>query len=62
MGKVKYLYGLLRRAFKILKAKIGYYTNDKIILQIAVKALNNTAGLNSIIPMLLVFRAYLQIL
>jgi hypothetical protein len=62
LGKVKYLYRPLRRAFKILKAKISYYIDNETILQIAVKALNNTVGPNSIIPTLLVFRAYLQIL
>ena len=62
LGKVKRLYGLLRRAFEILKAEIGHYTDDKTILQMAVKALNDTAGPNGIVPTLLVFRAYPQIL
>ena len=62
LGKVKHSHGPLRRAFEILKAEISHYTDNKTILQIAVKALNNTIGPNSIVPTLLVFRAYPQIL
>ena len=43
--------------YKILSNKL-LNTNKKIILQIAVKVINNLVGLNSIIPTLLVFRAY----
>jgi hypothetical protein len=32
LGKVKYLYSSLRRAFKILKAEISYYIDNEIIL------------------------------
>jgi len=32
LGKVEYLHGPLRRAFKILKAEISYYIDDKTIL------------------------------
>ena len=32
------------------------------ILQIAIKAINNTARLNGLMPILLVFRAYLYIM
>ena len=32
VGKVKRLHGLLRRVYKILKAKIGYYIDKEIIL------------------------------
>jgi hypothetical protein len=35
--------------------------NKDIALQIAFKAINNSIGLNSFIPTLLVFRAYLYI-
>ena len=35
--------------------------NKEISLQIAVKAINNLAKLDKIIPTLLIFRAYLQI-
>jgi hypothetical protein len=59
LGKIKYLYRPLRRVFEILKAEISYCIDDKIILQMAIKALNDTVGLNGIILTLLVFRAYL---
>jgi len=58
LGKVKYSHSPLRRAFKILKAEISYCIDNKILLQMAVKALNDTVGLNGIILTLLVFRAY----
>ena len=32
--------------------------SKKIILQMAVKAINNTAGSNSLVPTFLIFRAY----
>jgi len=32
LGKVKRLYRPLKRAFEILKAEIGHYTDDKTIL------------------------------
>ncbi|KAF1980288.1 hypothetical protein BU23DRAFT_444274 [Bimuria novae-zelandiae CBS 107.79] len=35
--------------------------NDKLVLQIAIKALNNTVGPNGLVPTLLVFRTYLRI-
>ncbi|KAK1948643.1 hypothetical protein LY78DRAFT_595412, partial [Colletotrichum sublineola] len=34
----------------------------EVALQLAVKAINNTTGPNSLIPTLLIFRAYLRIL
>ena len=48
----------LRKVYNILKAKISHNTDNKIILQIAIKAINNIAGLNGIILTLLVFRIY----
>jgi len=32
LGKVKHLYGPLKRAFEILKAKVSYCIDNKIIL------------------------------
>ena len=59
--KIKKVYTLLCCIFNILKAKLRNNTNNKVILQIAVKALNNTARLDSIILTLLIFKAYLRI-
>ena len=36
--------------------------NKVIVLQMAIKAINNIAGYNSIILMLLVFRAFLRMI
>ncbi|KAF2462517.1 uncharacterized protein BDR25DRAFT_249023, partial [Lindgomyces ingoldianus] len=61
LGKIKRAHAPLRRAYNILCAELDDCTNNKLVLQIAVKALNNTAGLNSFVPTLLVFRTYLRI-
>jgi hypothetical protein len=46
----------------VIKDKIeGTETNRAIMLQMAVKAINNTAGYDSIIPTLLVFGAFPRI-
>ena len=60
IGKVERYYSPIRRAFKILKAEM-LGTNDNVILQIAFKAINDTAGPNGIVPILFVFGAYLRI-
>jgi hypothetical protein len=57
IGKVERYYGLLRQAYKILSSKL-LSANKEAILQIAVKAVNDSAGPNSIVPTLLVFGAY----
>ncbi|KAF2714656.1 hypothetical protein K504DRAFT_365435, partial [Pleomassaria siparia CBS 279.74] len=61
VGKIKHTHAPLRRIFNILKAKIRSYIDNKDILQIAIKALNNTAGPHRIIPTLLIFSTYLRI-
>jgi hypothetical protein len=60
IGKIKRYYSLLRQAYKILSSEL-LSANKKAILQIAVKAVNDLAGLNSIIPTLLIFKAYSRI-
>ncbi|KAF2704315.1 hypothetical protein K504DRAFT_390765, partial [Pleomassaria siparia CBS 279.74] len=61
VGKIKRAHAPFRRIFNILKAKIRFCIDNKDILQIAVKALNNTTGLHRIIPTLFIFSAYLRI-
>ncbi|KZL72015.1 hypothetical protein CT0861_11847 [Colletotrichum tofieldiae] len=61
VSKVKKAHAPLRRAYNILYNKIKHHTDKETILQIAVKALNNTAGPHGIIPTLLIFRTYPQI-
>jgi len=62
VGKVKRYYILLYWAYKIIYNKLNSkQINKEIILQIAVKAINNLAGPDGIIPILLVFRVYPRI-
>jgi hypothetical protein len=57
IGKVKRYYGLLQQAYKILSSEL-LSANKEAILQIAVKAVNDLAGPDGIMPTLLVFGAY----
>ena len=59
IGLVKKYYTPLRYIYKIIQDKLkGEYINKEIILQMAVKAVNDLIGPNRIIPTLLVFSAY----
>jgi hypothetical protein len=60
IGKVERYYGPLRQAYKILSSELPS-ANKEAILQIAVKAVNDSAGPDGIMPILLVFRAYPRI-
>ena len=62
IGKVERYYTLLRRAYKIICNKLANKkVNKEVILQIVVKAVNDLARPNSIVPTLLVFKAYPRI-
>jgi hypothetical protein len=62
VGKIKRYHGPLQQAYKIISKEFrGTNTSDKMKLQIVVKTINNSAGLDGIILILLVFRAYLRI-
>jgi hypothetical protein len=54
---VKYYYSSLRCIYYIIIAELLDINKD-IALQIAFKAINDFAGPNSLIPTLLVFKAY----
>jgi hypothetical protein len=58
---IKRYHSLIRRVYQIIVSEIPEL-NKNIALQIAFKAINNSAGLNSFVLMLLVFRAYLKII
>jgi hypothetical protein len=58
---VKRYHGLIQRAYQIIVSEIPKLNKD-IALQIAFKAINDFAGLDSLVLMLLVFRAYLKII
>jgi hypothetical protein len=61
VGLVEQYYAPLRRAYKILKAELkDKHINKKMILQMAVKAVNNSAGPGKIVLTLLVFGSYLR--
>ena len=59
--KVERYYILLRYAYKVIRDEIQSTTNKvekELILQMAIKAMNDSVGLNRLIPTLLVFRVY----
>jgi hypothetical protein len=59
VGQVERYYAPLRHAYKIIQDKLKNEHIDKeIMLQMAVKAINDSAGPDSIVPTLLVFGAY----
>jgi len=55
--KVEQYYTLLRRVYKIISLKLEDASKE-LTLQIAVKAINDSAGPDRLIPTLLVFSAY----
>jgi hypothetical protein len=55
--KVEQYYALLRRIYKIISLELEDASKE-LTLQIAVKAINNSAGLDRLVPILLVFSAY----
>jgi hypothetical protein len=59
IGKVERYYTPLRRVYKIIRTELKEEgINNEVYLQMAVKAINDTASPNSLVPILLVFRAY----
>ena len=60
VGTVKHYYGPLYYIYYIIIAELLDIGKD-MALQMAFKAINDSVGPNSLIPTLLVFRAYLYI-
>ncbi len=60
IGKVEQYHGPLRRVYDILTKELPT-VNKEALLQTAVKAINDSAGPNGIVPTLLVFGAYLRL-
>jgi hypothetical protein len=59
VSKIEQYHGSLQQAYEILSKKLPLLLiKKKVILQIAVKAVNNSAGSDRIVPILLVFEAY----
>ena len=57
IGKAEKYHGTIKRAYEILSVELRNVAAEKI-LQMAVKAVNDTAGPDSLVPTLLVFGAY----
>ena len=55
--KVEWYYMLLYRVYKIISSELKGISKE-FTLQIAIKAVNDFASLNRLIPILLVFGAY----
>ena len=55
--KVERYYTLLRRIYKIISLELEDVSKE-LTLQIAIKAINNSASLDKLVPILLVFSAY----
>src|SRR6266516_285391 len=59
IGMVERAHPILRRAYKIITEELqGSGTTKEMALQMAVKAVNDTAGPDGLVPTLLVFGAY----
>ena len=50
----------LRRAYEIISSELED-ASEELILQIAIKAINDSASLDRLVPTLLVFNAYPRI-
>ena len=61
IGLVKLYHAVLRPEYKVIMEYLQGIINKETTFQIEVKAVNNTAGPNGLIPTLLVFGAYSQI-
>ena len=63
ISKVERYYALLRRLYEILQDELQNKKLDKeVILQIAIKAINDIARLNKLILILLIFGLYPKII
>ena len=60
--KIEKYYALLRCVYEIIRNEIRDKINLDSILQIAIKIINNTANLNSLILILFVFEVYPRII
>jgi hypothetical protein len=57
IGIVERYHGPIRRAYQIITTEIPNIDKD-MVLQMAFKAINDTAGPDRLVPILLVFGAY----
>lgn len=57
-GKVERYHHTLKQAYNVIAADLGTTVTPEHILQIAIKAINDTAGPQGLVPILLVFSTY----
>jgi hypothetical protein len=62
IGKIEQYHGPLKRAFEIITADLGISLAPEYVLQMAVKAVNDTAGHDDLVPTFLVFGTYSRLL
>jgi hypothetical protein len=62
IGKIERYHGPLKRAFEVITADLGISFAPKYVLQMAVKAVNDTAGHDGFVPTLLMFGTYPRLL
>jgi hypothetical protein len=58
IGKIERYYALIKRAYEIVTAELGNSASFENALQMAVKAVNDTAGPDGLVPTLLVFGTF----
>jgi hypothetical protein len=58
IGKIERYHGPLKRAFEIITADLGISLAPEYVLQMAVKAVNDTAGHDGLVPTFLMFETY----
>jgi hypothetical protein len=58
IDKIERYHGPIRCAFEIITADLGNDVTPDNALQMAIKAINDTAGPNGLVPTLLVFETY----
>jgi hypothetical protein len=61
IGKIEKYHALVKRAFEVITADLNNTIISEHMLQITVKAVNNTAGPNGLVPTLLVFGTFPRI-
>jgi hypothetical protein len=62
IGKIERYHGSLKRAFKVIIADLGISLAPEYVLQMAVKAVNDTAGHDGLVLTFLMFGTYPRLL
>jgi hypothetical protein len=61
IGKIKRYYAFIRRAYEIVTAELGNSVSPENALQMVIKAVNDTAGPDGLVPTFLVFGTFPRI-